>query len=94
MPDRAQKLLINVPYDMVRPRMERIVSLRIGVEVYLSNEAVNEIDRQDARELGRELEDRGITCTVHAPFMDLCTRRRRQRDKAYQPGKAEKKQSR
>ena len=71
MPPPARKLLINVPYDLVRARMERIVSLHIGVEVYLSNGAVNHIDRQDARQLGRELEDRGIICTVHAPYIDL-----------------------
>jgi sugar phosphate isomerase/epimerase len=66
-----QKLLINVPYDMVRPNIERILSLRVGVEVYLNNEAVDEIDRQDARQLGREIEERGIICTVHAPYSDL-----------------------
>ncbi len=67
----TQKLLINVPYDMVRSNIERILSLRIGVEVYLNNEAVYRIDRQDARQLGRELEDRGISCTVHAPYIDI-----------------------
>ncbi|MGD0485740.1 MAG: sugar phosphate isomerase/epimerase family protein [Syntrophorhabdales bacterium] len=71
MPAPNRKLLINAPYDMVRPGMDRMLSLQVGVEVYLSNEAVNEIDRQDARQLGRELEDRGIICTVHAPFIDL-----------------------
>ncbi len=71
MPGRDQKLLINTPYDMVRARMDRILSLQVGVEVYLSNGTANEIDRQDARQLGRELEDRGIICTVHAPYMDL-----------------------
>ena len=71
MPARDRKLLLNVPYDMVRPRIERILSLGIGVEVYLNNVAVNEIDRQDARQLGRELEERAIICTVHAPYIDL-----------------------
>jgi sugar phosphate isomerase/epimerase len=51
--------------------MDRILSLQVGVEVYLSNGTVNEVDRPDARQLGRELEDRGIICTVHAPFIDL-----------------------
>jgi sugar phosphate isomerase/epimerase len=64
-------LLINAPYGMVRPHVERIVSLRVGVEVYLDNDAVNEVDRRDARALGSELEGRGITCTAHAPYIDL-----------------------
>jgi sugar phosphate isomerase/epimerase len=68
---RPQTLLVNVPYHMVRDGMERLLSLGIGVEVYLSNGAVNKVDRRDARQLGRELADRGIICTVHAPYIDL-----------------------
>ena len=66
-----RKLLINAPYNMIRARMERIAALRVGVEAYLDNEAVGEVSRDDARRLGRELEERGIIRTVHAPFMDL-----------------------
>jgi sugar phosphate isomerase/epimerase len=71
MPTPGQQLLINVPYDMVRANLERIKALRVGVEVYINNEAVLEIDRQEARQLGLELEERAIACTVHAPYMDL-----------------------
>jgi sugar phosphate isomerase/epimerase len=67
----GQQLLINVPYTMVRKNMERLVSHHVGVEIYLNNQAVNTVDTGDARSLGRELEERGIVCTLHAPFMDL-----------------------
>jgi sugar phosphate isomerase/epimerase len=67
----ARQLLINAPYHMLRANMERITALRIGVEVYLNNQAVNEIGQQDARQTGKELQERGIVCTIHAPFMDL-----------------------
>ncbi len=51
--------------------MERMTALQVGVEVYLNNHAVNEVDRADAGKLGRELQERGIVCTVHGPYMDL-----------------------
>jgi sugar phosphate isomerase/epimerase len=66
-----QHLLINVPYHMVRGALGRMASLGIGAEVYLNSEAVREVERQDARDLGRRLEDLGIFCTCHAPYMDL-----------------------
>jgi sugar phosphate isomerase/epimerase len=56
---------------MVRANMERIASLGIGIEVYIDNRAANDVDLADARQVGRELHDRGVICTVHAPFMDL-----------------------
>ena len=56
---------------MVRPRLPDIVSLGIGIEVYISNDACDEMEAGDAREVGRLLADQGVTCTCHAPFMDL-----------------------
>jgi sugar phosphate isomerase/epimerase len=64
-------LLLNVPYRMVRANLARILSLHIGIEIYIDNEAVGNIDLADARRLGNELKERHIDCTVHAPFMDL-----------------------
>ncbi len=64
-------LLINAPYAMVRGNLPRIVALGVGVEIYVDNDAVNQIDLQDARQLGRELQERSIVCTVHAPYIDL-----------------------
>jgi sugar phosphate isomerase/epimerase len=64
-------LFLNVPYRMVRANMERIMALRIGIEVYIDNQAAYDVDLADARSIGRELEERGIMCTVHAPFKDL-----------------------
>ena len=47
------------------------MSLRIGIEVYIDNQAAYDVNLADARQIGRELEERCIMCTVHAPFMDL-----------------------
>jgi len=69
-PNKSQ-LLINVPYDMVQANLARLSALGLGAETYLDNRAAAEIGREDARRVGRELANRGIICTVHAPYMDL-----------------------
>jgi sugar phosphate isomerase/epimerase len=66
-----QHLLLNVPYHLVRANMDKITALRIGMEIYIDNAAANTVDLADAGHMGRDLSERGIMCTVHAPFMDL-----------------------
>ncbi len=56
---------------MVRPRLKDIVSLGIGIEVYINSDTLDGIEPGDAREVGRMLADQGVLCTCHAPFMDL-----------------------
>lgn len=56
---------------MLREGLPRLSALQVGAEVYFDNRAVDEMDRTDVRRLGRELADRSILCTVHAPYMDL-----------------------
>ena len=65
------RLLINVPYDMVQENLARLTALGVGAEIYLDNRAVGEVGVDDARKVGHELMERGILCTVHAPYMDL-----------------------
>jgi len=71
MPSKQEKLFINVPYPMVRSKLEEIMAFGIGIEVYINNQVVYEVDLSDAKQMGRELDERGIMRTVHAPFMDL-----------------------
>ena len=71
MAPKRPQLLINVPYGMVRESLARLSALGVGAEIYLDNREVGEIDTGSARTIGRELRERGIPCTVHAPYMDL-----------------------
>ncbi len=61
----------NVPYHMVRENIHRIVSFKVDIEVYFNNATIDRIDSADVKETGSILKDAGISCTVHAPFMDL-----------------------
>lgn len=62
---------VNVPYGMVEKNLERAVSLSIGLEIYLDNHLVEDIDMGQVKELSKKLRDLKIPCTVHAPFMDM-----------------------
>jgi len=64
-------LFINVPYAMVEKNLKRILHLNIGIEIYFENNILEDIDVDDVRELSKKLEALNISCTVHAPFMDL-----------------------
>jgi sugar phosphate isomerase/epimerase len=61
----------NVPYRMVEPNIKRILSLEIGIEIYIDNNALEGLGKNEASELGKRLQGYGISCTVHAPYMDL-----------------------
>jgi sugar phosphate isomerase/epimerase len=61
----------NVPYKMIRDNIQRIVALKIGIEIYFNNDAIDNTGSQDVKEVSGVLKDAGIVCTVHAPFMDL-----------------------
>ncbi len=64
-------LLVNAPYHMIKANMERLVRLGIGVEVFFSNNIIDEIAADEVKKLGRQFKERGVYCTVHAPFADL-----------------------
>ncbi len=66
-----QTIFINMPYPMVKTNIKRIVDLGLGIEIYANNNVLHDLDMNDVVELSRVLQDNGIACTVHAPFMDL-----------------------
>ena len=45
--------------------------LGVGVEVFFGNNIIDDVDPHEVKELGRQFKERGVRCTVHAPFMDL-----------------------
>jgi sugar phosphate isomerase/epimerase len=64
-------LFINAPYNMIEQNLGRILDLNVGIEVYANNNLLDDLDRADVSEMSRKLQDKGITCTFHAPYMDL-----------------------
>lgn len=71
MDNRKLPIFINVPYELAEANIERIAGLGVGVEIYAENNILDELDMGRVKALGKQLKDRGILCTAHAPFMDL-----------------------
>jgi sugar phosphate isomerase/epimerase len=64
-------IFINVPIQMVETRIEMVVELGIGVELYAENNVMEDIPLTEATRIGKLLQDKGVPCTLHAPFWDL-----------------------
>jgi sugar phosphate isomerase/epimerase len=64
-------LFINVPFRMLERRIAQVTELGLGVELYAENNVIEELPDSEIKRVSRLLKDRGIPCTVHAPFMDL-----------------------
>ena len=47
------------------------MSLGIGAEVFFGNNIIDDIDPHEVKGVGRQFRERGVRCTVHAPFADL-----------------------
>jgi sugar phosphate isomerase/epimerase len=65
-------IFINVPFNMVAANIKRIVEFKMGIEIYAGNDLVDDLDMEKVREMDKMLQDNNISCTVHAPYMDLC----------------------
>ncbi|MCX7857239.1 MAG: sugar phosphate isomerase/epimerase [Deltaproteobacteria bacterium] len=64
-------IFVSVPYQLVEPNLKRILSMDIGIEIYLENNLLDTVTTDEVKELSRKLRDYGILCSLHAPYMDL-----------------------
>ena len=62
---------IAVPFDILLPRQDEIISRGVNPEIYFSSAALDTCKDVDARHLGDSLKKAGLSYTFHAPFMDL-----------------------
>jgi sugar phosphate isomerase/epimerase len=62
---------ITVPYDILIPRQDEIISRGVNPEIYFSSAALDTCQDVDVRHLGDALKKAGLSYTFHAPFMDL-----------------------
>ncbi len=62
---------VNIPYRMLVTNLDFVLAQRINPEIYFSGEALDTCQEGDMRRVAEVLHSRGLTVTVHAPFMDL-----------------------
>lgn len=51
--------------------MDRMMALEVGVEIFVGNNQVDDVDLGEMKRIGQELQGRDIPFTLHAPYMDL-----------------------
>ena len=62
---------ITVPYDILIPRQDEIISRGVNPEIYFSSADLDTCQDADVHHLGDALKKAGLSYTFHAPFMDL-----------------------
>lgn len=68
---KKERFLINAPFELVKPNIKRILDIGLGVEIYLDNNLLDQIEEGEITDLSRMLKENGISCTCHGPYMDL-----------------------
>jgi len=64
-------LHISIPYDILMQRLDEIIGRGINPEISLSSETLDRCLDADVRCLSDALKKAGLSCSMHAPFMDL-----------------------
>jgi sugar phosphate isomerase/epimerase len=62
---------ISIPYDILIQRQNEIIGMGINPEISVSSEMLDHCDETDIRRLSEALKKNGLSCSIHAPFMDL-----------------------
>ncbi len=64
-------LCAHVPWPRLEEHRSYLLEQRINPELYLPSESLDTLDPGLMSIFSRELADRGLSCTIHATFMDL-----------------------
>jgi sugar phosphate isomerase/epimerase len=62
---------INVPFSMLRHRIDFVIKNRINPEIYFSGQDLDTCRENDVKHLAEALHENGLEVTIHGPFMDL-----------------------
>ena len=64
-------LYVNVPYPLLREKVNFLISSRLNPEIYLSAQALDSLKKEEFAGICESLTDEGISFTFHAPYMDM-----------------------
>lgn len=64
-------LCAHIPWPRLDEHRSYLLEQQINPELYLSAEALDNLDMTQLREFAHQLRQHGLSCTIHAPFMDL-----------------------
>ena len=61
----------NVPYPMLRHRIDFAIKNQIHPEIYFSAEDLDACREEDLQGLSKALQENQLEVSIHGPFMDL-----------------------
>lgn len=66
-----KRLFVHVPYLQLDAQLPYLCERRLSPELFFSAEALESLSTDRLAAQAAELEAAGLSCTIHAPFMDL-----------------------
>jgi sugar phosphate isomerase/epimerase len=71
MLDMIRKVHAHMPYHLLTRYLPMILTHKLNLEIYFSQDALQALDKKKCRENAAKLKDAGLKVTFHAPFIDL-----------------------
>jgi sugar phosphate isomerase/epimerase len=66
-----RQIFINVPYEMLRARLDYAIQNRLLPEIYFDGNALDSARQEDVDRLAKTLSQHEIDVSLHGPYMDL-----------------------
>ena len=66
-----KRIQVNVPYRMLLDQLDFVVEKELNPEIYFNGEALDNYREADLLKINTALSQKGLSVTIHAPFMDL-----------------------
>ena len=65
------RIQVNVPYKMLLDQLDFVLEKEINPEIYFNGEALDNYREEDLQKINTAFCQKGLSITIHAPFMDL-----------------------
>lgn len=66
-----KRIQVNVPYKMLLEKLDFVVDKEFNPEIYFNGDALDNYREEDLQKIKTALRRKGLSITIHAPFMDL-----------------------
>jgi len=67
----SKRVFAHVPYAQIGQHLPFFLKRRLNPEIFLSGDALEALRPGELTALAAQLNGAGLSCTIHAPFMDL-----------------------
>jgi sugar phosphate isomerase/epimerase len=71
-PPPPHQVYVHLPFSILVERLEQVVQARLNPEIHFNADFLDSPSVPQLEQVKHALEDNGLGCTIHGPFMDLC----------------------